>query len=409
MVDDDISTDSKDERVKLEFGVLQAELEKLKEENYKLRNMLDEVKRNYDTLQMHFASLMQVRKVEDCNQEQDQVFEKKQNENVEVLVPRQFMDLELATTNCDDETSLSPCVGRSQIESKSIANNIEEGSKEFDHDKNESHSGIERMDSPPKEQVLAAINNNNVPRFSPTTNVEQAEATMRKTRVSVRTRSEAAQISDGCQWRKYGQKLAKGNPCPRAYYRCTMAIGCPVRKQVQRCAEDRTILVTTYEGNHTHPLPPAAMAMSNTTSAAATMLLSGSMSSAEGLMNANFLARTMLPCSSSMATISASAPFPTVTLDLTQPPNPSNQFQFPFLQNFPNSTTSLLPQITADPNFTAALAAAITSIIGASLPNINNNNVSITANNNSNENATSSNNSNGNNNMNNPNSSGKTS
>ena len=181
------------------------------------------------------------------------------------------------------------------------------------------------------------------------------------------------------------------------------------------------------------------------------------MSSTDGLMNSNFLTRTILPCSSSLATISASAPFPTVTLDLTQNPSPLQlpkqpiQFQFPFPnppQNLATaSAAALLPQIlgqalynqsksfglqmsqemqpnrldhqsqpalqqgqknsladslttataaiAADPNFTAALAAAITSIIGgAHQNNINsiNNVQTTTSNNNSNGNITTSNN-----------------
>ncbi|XVF10799.1 hypothetical protein REPUB_Repub07fG0214500 [Reevesia pubescens] len=57
---------------------------------------------------------------------------------------------------------------------------------------------------------------------------------------------------DDNSWRKYGQKPIKGSPYPRSYYKCSSMRGCPARKHVERCLEDPSMLVVTYQGDHKH-------------------------------------------------------------------------------------------------------------------------------------------------------------
>ncbi|KAG9457799.1 hypothetical protein H6P81_002307 [Aristolochia fimbriata] len=78
----------------------------------------------------------------------------------------------------------------------------------------------------------------------------------REPRFAFMTKSEVDHLEDGYRWRKYGQKAVKNSPFPRSYYRCTSAM-CGVKKRVERSCDDPTIVVTTYEGQHTHSSPVA--------------------------------------------------------------------------------------------------------------------------------------------------------
>ncbi|CAI0379048.1 unnamed protein product [Linum tenue] len=91
---------------------------------------------------------------------------------------------------------------------------------------------------------------------------------IREPRVVVQTLSEVDILDDGYRWRKYGQKVVRGNPNPRSYYKCTN-VGCPVRKHVERASHDPKAVITTYEGKHNHDVPAAKNSSSHDAAAAA--------------------------------------------------------------------------------------------------------------------------------------------
>ncbi|XP_073150098.1 probable WRKY transcription factor 33 [Henckelia pumila] len=81
-------------------------------------------------------------------------------------------------------------------------------------------------------------------------------STIREPRIVVQTTSEIDVLNDGYRWRKYGQKVVKGNPNPRSYYKCTYN-SCPVRKHIERASHNLSAVITTYEGKHNHEVPAA--------------------------------------------------------------------------------------------------------------------------------------------------------
>ncbi|KAB2034020.1 hypothetical protein ES319_D04G056600v1 [Gossypium barbadense] len=349
--------DSKEED---ELESAKAEMGEVMEENERLKKMLEKIQENYKSLQLSFFEILQqgaVKKSKCSSISSDH------NDEPVVLEP-ELVSLSLGRTtpmeSVKDEKTTSSIKSKDDPEIKAgltlgLDSKFQLSSpQKSSEDQVKEDDGAAETWPPNKIQKTTSRNGD-----------EDQQNHVKRARVSVRARCDAPTMNDGCQWRKYGQKISKGNPCPRAYYRCTVASGCPVRKQVQRCAEDMSILITTYEGNHNHPLPVSATAMASTTSAAASMMLSGSSTSQPGLNGLNFshhdnsTTRQFYLSNSTSSSLS-----PTITLDVTSSPSHSPLSSSNYFNSFPTSFPRFPPSL----NFSSSESNILPAVWGNGYP-----------------------------------------
>ncbi|KAK0596511.1 hypothetical protein LWI29_016385 [Acer saccharum] len=157
------------------------------------------------------------------------------------------------TGEVHDQSFASSTHGSGQMDSVATPENssISVGDEDFDRASQRSKSGGgDDYDEEEPEAKRWKIEGENEGISAP------GNRTVREPRVVVQTTSDIDILDDGYRWRKYGQKVVKGNPNPRSYYKCTHP-ACPVRKHVERASHDLRAVITTYEGKHNHDVPAA--------------------------------------------------------------------------------------------------------------------------------------------------------
>ncbi|CAN8229875.1 unnamed protein product [Cochlearia groenlandica] len=143
------------------------------------------------------------------------------------------------------ELAIVPGGSDPSASTKDIGSNIYESQTILERKR---HCENEAVEEPDQKRRQVLLKNENLH------SSDSVSKSGKKHKVVVHAAGDVGISGDGYRWRKYGQKMVKGNPNPRNYYRCTSA-GCPVRKHIETAVDNTSAVIITYKGVHNHDTP----------------------------------------------------------------------------------------------------------------------------------------------------------